>query len=331
MDSTIYQLDPFREKLEAVGLMKTYYKKGNINRYIYVLMSPLTPRKFFGSKLHAGKLKRTLGKTAFEELKQRWSIKFTVDKSFNDISSTFEDVFYLPSVEVVDVQNIKGTNDAQVDINFDVKDFIIKASAMKINVQLISDEVVEAVKTLRLVYDLTTEELCECIPNAVKNNGLNDKLDIVLFTKLAREKHNNKLNVKTLENVYKVQPKYKSSVAVPKDDIGILIQNAETLSPYNFLKSLQGGKPTQSDLKIIEHLMMNLNLEPSVVNILLDYVVKVNDGKLVKAYIEKIAASLMLSKIATAKNAYVALHKKSDAKQRKVSSGVKRSDEVIPS
>lgn len=32
-----------RRKLEAIGLMKTYYKMGSINNYVYELYSPLSP------------------------------------------------------------------------------------------------------------------------------------------------------------------------------------------------------------------------------------------------------------------------------------------------
>ena len=35
-----------REKLEAIGLLKTYLKKDNINNYIYELYSPLYPKTF---------------------------------------------------------------------------------------------------------------------------------------------------------------------------------------------------------------------------------------------------------------------------------------------
>ena len=36
-----------REKLEAVGLIKTYMKKDNINQYVYLIYSPLDANEFF--------------------------------------------------------------------------------------------------------------------------------------------------------------------------------------------------------------------------------------------------------------------------------------------
>ena len=36
-----------REKLEAVGLLKTYMKQGNINHFVYLIYSPLSAIDFF--------------------------------------------------------------------------------------------------------------------------------------------------------------------------------------------------------------------------------------------------------------------------------------------
>ena len=64
----------------------------------------------------------------------------------------------------------------------------------------------------------------------------------------------------------------------------------ETVSPYNFLKSkYNGAKPTTRDLNLIENLMLDAKLKPAVVNVLIDYVMRVNDKKLSKNFVETIA------------------------------------------
>ena len=35
-----------REKLEAIGLIKTYIKKGSVNSYVYEIYSPVSPYEF---------------------------------------------------------------------------------------------------------------------------------------------------------------------------------------------------------------------------------------------------------------------------------------------
>ena len=40
-----------REALEGVGLIKTYYKEGDINSYVYELYSPLSAAEFFNNPI----------------------------------------------------------------------------------------------------------------------------------------------------------------------------------------------------------------------------------------------------------------------------------------
>ena len=40
-----------REKLEAIGLLKTYFKKDTVNSYIYELYSPLSAYDFLGNPI----------------------------------------------------------------------------------------------------------------------------------------------------------------------------------------------------------------------------------------------------------------------------------------
>ena len=50
-----------REKLEAIGLLKTFYKEDNVNNYVYVLYSPLSVNEFFNHPLLSVVLYNNLG------------------------------------------------------------------------------------------------------------------------------------------------------------------------------------------------------------------------------------------------------------------------------
>ena len=57
MTSTQLNLDTIvsvREKLEGIGLLKTYYKKNSVNNYIYELYSPLNAYEFFNNPIFRG-------------------------------------------------------------------------------------------------------------------------------------------------------------------------------------------------------------------------------------------------------------------------------------
>ena len=83
-----------------------------------------------------------------------------------------------------------------------------------------------------------------------------------------------------------------------------MIHLFETTSPYDFINSkYKTGNPTSSDLAIISYLLIDLNLKPGVVNVLIDYVLKINNNKLVKNFIELIAEQWSRSKIETVEDA----------------------------
>ena len=56
-----------REKLEGIGLLKTYLKKGNIDNYIYELYSPLEPEEFVNNPILATTLASNIGKIEYEK------------------------------------------------------------------------------------------------------------------------------------------------------------------------------------------------------------------------------------------------------------------------
>ena len=59
-----------RESLEAVGLLKTYFKSGDINNYIYELYSPLSPIEFFNHPILNIVLYNNIGASEYDYLKK---------------------------------------------------------------------------------------------------------------------------------------------------------------------------------------------------------------------------------------------------------------------
>ena len=83
----------------------------------------------------------------------------------------------------------------------------------------------------------------------------------------------------------------------------MLINQFETIHPYEFLTLKQGSKPTTKDLETIEYLMIEQKLNPGVVNVLVDYVLKINKNKLVRSFVEQIAVQWKRSNIETVSDA----------------------------
>ena len=104
-----------------------------------------------------------------------------------------------------------------------------------------------------------------------------------------------------------------------KSDI-ILIEEPENHLSYSNMNLLiddiskyKDGKVVEKDLKLIESLLLDLKLTPGVVNVLIDYVLKVNNQKLNKNYVEAIASQwkrLGIETVEEAMNACKKEHKK---------------------
>ena len=51
MKSSLEIIKIARETLESVGLLKTYFKSGDTNSYVYEIFSPLSAKEFFSSPI----------------------------------------------------------------------------------------------------------------------------------------------------------------------------------------------------------------------------------------------------------------------------------------
>ena len=104
--------------------------------------------------------------------------------------------------------------------------------------------------------------------------------------------------------IYKNQPEYLRKENLDTSNKSRMIHLFETTSPYDFISSkYKTGNPTSSDLAIISYLLIDLNLKPGVVNVLIDYVLKINNNKLIKSFVEVIASQWSKSGIETVEDA----------------------------
>jgi len=103
----------------------------------------------------------------------------------------------------------------------------------------------------------------------------------------------------------------------------------ENTSPYDFLMGkYKGVKPTSRDLKLVEYLAVELKMKPAVINVLIDYVLRINDNKLNRSYVEAIAGGWVRSNITTASAAMERAEK--EHKKNKTKVFIKKTNENIP-
>lgn len=275
-----------REALEATGLLKTYFKKGDINNYIYEIYSPLSPSEFFNHPILNIVLYNNIGATEYEYLKKQYQ-KLKVDtKEYIDITKKLDDVMESGiNVSVVDVKE-RSINDILVkdQVDFD----LILSSIPKgiINEKVFTKKTKELINNLAFIYKIDTLKMIELIRSVLNEYGMIDKDNLRINARKMYQFNNGTLP--TL--IYRSQPEYLKSPVGDNSMRGKIIEMFEKLNPVDFLRNKYGGaKPTNRDIKLIENLIIDLEMPPAVVNVLLDYVLRKNNNKLATNYIETIA------------------------------------------
>ncbi len=316
-----------KDKLEAIGLIKTYLKKGEVNSYIYELYGPLSAYEFFNNPILDTALYNNLNKKEYKRIVDSFSLPKVDLKGYQDISCSFKDVYNFVSTEKTGNNNIKRAKhlDLSFEPNINFNEVLSLIPEELLNIRSISKDTKELIYELAFIYDLGNDAISEII----KNSLVDRKIDINLLKENCRSFYKFEHKGKIPKIVYQNQPQYLRQSQVNSTKRSKLINQFETTSPYEFLSLKQDSKPTEKDMEIIEYLMIEQKLNPGVVNVLLDYVLKINNNKLVRKFVEQIAVQWKRSKIETVSDAIDFARSEYDKKNNKPKTNKKI--EAIPS
>lgn len=304
LKSNLNDIKEARSALEALGLIKTYYKEGdNINYYIYELYSPISAYEFFNHPVLNIVLYNNLGVNEYNNLiKSYKKVNFKYD-DYKDISSKLNDTFKSSAYNNFNNENIKNknSNKPKLDnlIDFDVLKESIPNKVLGNNA--FNKKTKELINNLAFIYNLDTLKVSEILRLTIDENGLINK---DLFIKEVRKyyEYNNGGSLPTI--IYRTQPEHLKSPEGDLSSAGKMVYIFENTTPYDFLKSkYKNNNPTPRDLKLLEYLALELNMPPAVINVLIDYVLRISDNKLNKAYVETIAGQWTRLGIKTAREA----------------------------
>ena len=293
-----------REKLEAVGLIKTYFKKDSINHYVYLIYSPLTPNEFFNHPILNIVLYNNLGKKEYERILNYYKIPRINLKDYEDITSNFDDVFTAIKGTILEINEDvtkRDSNNILINKGIDFNLLISSIPSSQISDRCFNKETKELINALSFTYNLNTLDMQRLVRNAINEKGLIDK---VLLRKSCREYYQfeNNGNLPTL--IYNKQPEYLKKPKGDNSKWAKMVYAFENLNPYQFLKAkYKGAEPTDRDKRLIENLLVDQKLNPGVVNVLIAYVLKINNEQLKKSYVETIAGQWKRLNIETVEEA----------------------------
>ena len=330
----IEPLTKARCALESMGLVRSFLKEGDAIDYIYELYSPLTPYEFFNHPIFNVVLYNNIGQVEYENLSKYYKKQPIISKDYREITTRIDENF-----KSVSMSSLQGEIDAVDTISIgpnidkDYIDFELLISSMPkntINEKVFNKRMRHLINSLSFVYDLDTLKMSELIRMVINENGFIDK-DALRINARKYYQFNNSGSLPTL--VYRTQPEHLKTPEGDMSNRGKMIYIFENTSPYDFLRSkYHGTEPTSKDLQLLEYLAVDLELNPGVINVLVDYVLKINNNKLTRGFVETIAGQWKRLNIETVDKAMKTAEKEHKKTNTKIiaKTSVKKSETPTP-
>ena len=317
---TINEIYDNRSKLEAIGLIKTLVKEGEVNNYIYELYSPASAAEFLSHPILNIVLYSNIGKIEYDNLVKTYKLPRFNTSNYNDITKSFNDVFESIGMTSYDLSldDIRKYNKLKLNINsnFDFN-FLINSMPRNIDVnRVFTKEIKELIINLSFIYDIDAIHMSNIIKGCLNERGTINK---ELLRKSSRNYYqfdNGGILPTIIDNS---QPEYLRRPVGDTSNRAKMIYTFETISPRELLiKKNNGSEPTRRDLKLLEDLLVDYKLKPGVVNVLIDYILNVNDKKLTRSYVETLAGEWQRLGIETVEDAMNRAEKEHKKRNKKV-------------
>lgn len=329
MSSSGYSIDDIieaREKLEGLGLLKVYINRGSVNRYVYELYSPLDANEFLNHPILNTALFNTLGAIEYDKVVSYFTVPKLNLRNYEEITSSFHEVFdFKASTPLEQTNNIR--KNSKLGLTFkptiDLNNVLSAIPEEMVEQKKITKDIKDFLYKIAFVYNLNDEEMIKVIRYSIDDKHFINK---EMVKENCRKTYTFENNGKLPSIMYKNQPEFLRKEITDTSKRTKCIYTMETTSPYEFLMMKNNNvRPSKSDLNILEMLLMDFDLPPGVVNVLIDYVLKINNNKLIKTYVETIATQWKRSNVKTVEDAMALAMKENKTKEKKE---VKRTTKV---
>ncbi len=300
-----------RKQLEAVGLIKTRLEKvQGFSIYHYEIFAPKTPMKFFNDTLLYGLLIQNLGEADANRIKRVYQIQSSIPMG-EDISASFNDVFHPDfsdsafMVAATGVDSTLGRQRSKIDTEFSYEKFFNTLKQIsQINEKAFTKTELKEIERLSSLYGVSEEVAAERVANSYDpNKAKGSRVDF----KVLNEDLKNEVSFGVVSRAKRTR---KKNIAIGEEGLAAKVKLFETKSPKEVLSILQNGtKPAQADLNIIYSLAEDYKLTNGVINVVIDFVLQMNNNVLSKYSVEKIASSISRENIETAVDAMEYLNK----------------------
>ena len=313
-----------RYKLEAVGLIQVYVTEED-HHLTYYLKKPMQAKAFFNDGIINVFLNLKVGNHDYQQLKQLFVQELphiqgqNISKPFNEVfdttvlmrSSATLQASPLPTV----ADNQKGV---KLELAFDQELLFALLKQFGMDDQILSDKLLDQINKIAFLYKLDEHELARLIFDALDTDGF---VNLEVFRKQAKQYFQFLNKGKPIEVVE--MPKTKQEAPLMDETQAALSKEKQLLvhlsqNPIDFLRvKYHQNEPVPADRQLVEWLMVDQQMAPGVVNVLIDYVLNISDGRLPKQLVEKIAGEWQRKEINTTEKAMVQVKTMLKAKQKR--------------
>lgn len=327
LKTKLVDIENARKSLEAVGLLKSYIKRNdNINEYLYELYSPLSASEFLNHPVLSILLLNNIGENEYNIILNNYKRHTFSKGDYEEITSSMNETFKSVNESVYE-ENIRSVKKLGVNIESSIDFELLESTLPKglVTSKTFNKKTRDLINQLAFIYNIDSIKMSEIIRLVIDEYGIINKDKLRISTRKNYE-YNNNGSLPTI--VYRTQPEYLKSPSGDLSNRGKMIHVFENTKPYDFLKSKNRGiKPTSRDLKLLEHLAVDFDLPPGVINVLVDYALLVNNGKLNSAYLETIAGDWSRRNVKTVEDA-MSIAEKGHKKNVKVVKEITKKDVV---
>lgn len=287
-----------REKLESVGLLKSFVKKlDNENHFIYIIQPTLEPSVFLHDDILSLLLIEKVGFQKVEELSRFFDYSIPDMTDYVEVTRSFTDVFQsissrlggkeeeLRKVKAIVTPRNKAPELTITSNQFDWLFFNSLIESLHIDQNQIEVELKRTINLFSQLYGINELEMFDYIKQSVDyvNNRVIEKDFKQSVYKgyhsrkkqeIVENKEENNIN-RGLSDTEKDQLRQNTLRLTGFSDEEIaVIQSCETIPPLVFLKAIKkqkGGFVSFSESQTIENLKTQSGLPDSVINVIIHY------------------------------------------------------------
>lgn len=257
----MHTLENCRQELERFSLIRTYLKE---ETYRCILAEPLRPQVFLNHPSFGRLYAVVMGNDAFIDTKSRYqSVSLDLNNA-QDISASF-DINRLATWSVENEQGFNTLDQKSVQHKkFDGMQFFKTVSHMVFPISMRTSDVIELVEMLGSTYNMTYSDMKSKLVSAT--NRQTKEFDKTRFIYLV-EKEFGRVSVDQVSDPFEL------------DSLSYLAyrQNNDYI--------------VEADKNLLKSLSQNFKFDHKVVNVLIDYVLTINDMNLSRAFVEKVAST----------------------------------------